>query len=72
MKKSFKLFLNNKWLNPDYIPNEIIGQDVEISLNKKEITIPYKSTENIEVKGVELDRCDIKVEDIFLCLCKHQ
>lgn len=65
LEKKLQLFLNNKWLNPDYIPNEIAGRDVEISLNKKEITIPYKSTENIEVKGVELDRCDIKVEDNF-------
>lgn len=64
LRQKLQLFLNDTWLNPNYKPKEI-KEDVTIILNKTELSIPYNGTDFISVSGIELDKCDIRIEDNF-------
>ena len=65
LSQKLQLFLNNTWLNPNYEPKEIELDVVEIKLDKSNLDIPYNGTAYLSVDGIELDKCNIRIEDDF-------
>ena len=63
LSQKLQLFLNNTWLNPNYEPKEIELDVVEIKLDKSNLDIPYNGTAYLSVDGIELDKCNIRIED---------
>lgn len=65
LSQKLQLFLNNTWLNPNYEPKEVELDVVEIKLDKSNLDIPYNGTAYLSVDGIELDKCNIRIEDDF-------
>ena len=65
LSQKLQLFLNNTWLNPNYEPKEIELDVVEIKLDKSNLDIPYNGTAYLSVDGIELDKCNTRIEDDF-------
>ena len=65
LSQKLQLFLNNTWLNPNYEPKEIELDVVEIKLDKSNLDIPYNGSAYLSVDGIELDKCNIRIEDDF-------
>lgn len=65
LNQKLQLFLNDTWLNPNYEPKEIELDVVEIKLDKNNLYIPYNGTAYLSVDGIELDKCNIRIEDDF-------
>lgn len=65
LSQKLQLFLKNTWLNPNYEPKEIELDVVEIKLDKSNLDIPYNGTAYLSVDGIELDKCNIRIEDDF-------
>ena len=65
LSQQLQFFLNNTWLNPNYEPKEIELDVVEIKLDKSNLDIPYNGTAYLSVDGIELDKCNIRIEDDF-------
>ena len=65
LSQKLQLFLNNTWLNPNYEPKEIELDVVETKLDKSNLDIPYNGTAYLSVDGIELDKCNIRIEDDF-------
>ena len=65
LSQKLQLFLNNTWINPNYEPKEIELDVVEIKLDKSNLDIPYNGTAYLSVDGIELDKCNIRIEDDF-------
>ena len=65
LSQKLQLFLNNTWPNPNYEPKEIELDVVEIKLDKSNLDIPYYGTAYLSVDGIELDKCNIRIEDDF-------
>ena len=65
LSQKLQLFLNNTWFNPNYEPKEIELDVVEIKLDKSNLDIPYNGTAYLSVDGIELDKCNIRIEDDF-------
>ena len=65
LSQKLQLFLNNTWLNPNYEPKEIELDVVEIKMDKSNLDIPYNGTAYLSVDGIELDKCNIRIEDDF-------
>ena len=65
LSQKLQLFLNNTCLNANYEPKEIELDVVEIKLDKSNLDIPYNGTAYLSVDGIELDKCNIRIEDDF-------
>ena len=65
LSQKLQLFLNDTWLNSNYEPKEIELDVVEIKLDKNNLYIPYNGTAYLSVDGIELDKCNIRIEDDF-------
>lgn len=65
LSQKLQLFLNDTWLNSNYRPKEIEKEVVKIKLDKDKLDIPCKASAYLSVDGVDIDKCDVEMEDEY-------
>ena len=63
LREKLELYVNDKWLSSENEKNAVAEEGVVLSLSKTEVSIPCGSSAYLDIDGVEIDKCSLKLLD---------